>query len=76
MIDNKLDRDRLIDLYILDSLDESDSKEFEDMMAADEELKDEIELMGQIVDSLRNQEENKVKMRRWEAQSELRVARY
>ena len=76
MIDNKLDRDRLIDLYILDSLDESDSKEFEDMMAADEELKDEIELMGQIVDSLRNQEENKEKMRRWEAQSALRVARY
>ena len=62
MIDNKLDRDRLIDLYILDSLDESDSKEFEDMMAADEELKDEIELMGQIVDSLRNQEENKVQV--------------
>ena len=65
MNDKKSDRDRLVDMYILNRLSEAERVEFEEQMHINEELSQDVALMQSIVESLRQQDEMKQKMQAW-----------
>ena len=59
---DNINRERLIDNYILGRMDEVSRAEFEDMMKADSELKNDVVFMQAIKESLTRRERNLMRM--------------
>ena len=63
---NNTDRERMIDRYVLGRMDETELRDFEDMMQADEELRNEVVFVQMVKESLARREANLQKIKTWE----------
>lgn len=72
---NNMDRESLIDRYLLGRMDASEAAGFEAMMNEDDELREEVEFMKAIKESLERRESNLQQMQRWSAEFREQEAR-
>lgn len=68
---NKENIEDLIDRYVMNRMDDDERRAFENRMAADDALREEVEMMRMILESLERRSMNEAKMARWRSESEL-----
>ena len=66
MYKDAMERERMIDNYVLGRMDEASRAEFESMMRSDETLRKDVDFIQTLKDSLTRRDENIRKMRGWE----------
>lgn len=64
-----VDREHLEDSYVLDGMTGSERLEFETMLEEDDELREDVEFLEDIVEALSRREQNIQAMRQWRQQS-------
>lgn len=64
-----IDREDLLDRYVLGEMDEDESLEFEALMDEDEDLREDLAFMEALTESLERREQNVQKMKLWQEQS-------
>ena len=72
---NKYDIEELIDRYVMNHMDADERREFEERMNEDDALREEVDMMRIIVDSLERRSSNEEKMAMWRTAGKRTVFR-
>lgn len=61
-----MDREEMLDRYMLDSMDDAERQEFEYMMDDDDELREDMEFLKDLTEALSRRDQNIRSMKRWQ----------
>lgn len=64
-----VDRENLLDSYVLDGMNSAERQEFEAILGEDDELQDDLEFLEDVAEALSRRDQNIQKMKQWQAQS-------
>lgn len=75
-----IDRESLLDGYVLEDMSSAERQEFEAMLEEDDELRGDLEFLEDVTEALSRRDQNIQKMKQWQAQSvsktEIRVVNW
>lgn len=75
-----IDRESLLDGYVLEDMNSAERQEFEAMLEEDDELRGDLEFLEDVTEALSRRDQNIQKMKQWQAQSvsktEIRVVNW